>query len=73
MCVLCVEIQKQSMTAREVALAYREYAENGEGHADEVVAVIEKHYGAEKVAKELNSIFEEEFMRDQNRKNNGDE
>lgn len=49
---MCIEIQKQSMTIREVARAYREF-DIPEGHEDELHETIEKHYNKDEVAGEL--------------------
>ena len=52
MCVLCVEIQKQRMTVREVASAYREFA-IPEGHEKELHDTIENNYDKDEVVGEL--------------------
>ena len=59
MCVLCVEVQKQRMTNREVASAYREF-DIPEGHEDELHAVIEKNYDRDEVVGELAQLEIEE-------------
>lgn len=59
MCTLCVEIQKQNMTTKEVARAFREF-EMPEGHMGDVMVTIEENYGVEDVAKELSELFKEE-------------
>lgn len=54
MCYLCVEIQKQQMTIREVARAYRELVVEEE-HEDELLSKIEENYNVTEFANELTS------------------
>lgn len=62
MCVLCVEIQKKNMNIKEVARAFREF-DVPEGHTGDIIVAIEENYGVEKLAKELNVLFEEELTK----------
>lgn len=62
MCTLCVEVQKQRMTRREVARAYREF-EVPEGHLPELMVTIEKSYGLDEVAKELSELYVEDLTK----------
>lgn len=62
MCMLCVEIQKQKMTRREVARAYREFS-IPDGHFADVMVEIQKHYGLEETAEELNKLYTEELTK----------
>lgn len=63
MCMLCVEIQKQIMTIKEVARAYRENV-TPDDHLAELMVEIEKNYGLKAVGEELSKIYDEEFERD---------
>lgn len=62
MCMLCVEIQKQNMTKREVARAYREFSVP-DGHMGDLMVEIEKNYGLDDVAKELSELYVEELTK----------
>ena len=62
MCMLCAEIQKKSMTIREVARTYREFT-IPEGHAKELMTEMEKVYDVEKIADELNELYEKELTK----------
>jgi len=55
MCVLCVEIQKQKMTIREVARAYAETEEKAfnDGHVEELLDVVDATYGVDALTEEL--------------------
>lgn len=63
MCVLCVEVQKQRMTVREVARAFRETVVSNE-HFDEVLETINKNYGTDEVAVELSDLYLEELAKE---------
>lgn len=63
MCTFCVEIQKQKMTIKEVARAYREF-EVPENHNGDIMAVIDDNYSLDDIAKELNELFLEELAKE---------
>lgn len=53
MCMLCVEVQKQNMTVRELVSAYREF-EFKDGHELDVHTAIMENYDLSEVIDELN-------------------
>lgn len=60
MCVLCVEIQKKSMSLRELARAYREF-EAEELHKTDLFKEIEENYGINNLGQELEDLYLEEI------------
>lgn len=56
--MLCVEIQKELMTAKEVARAYREFEVEDE-HLGKLLVEIETHYGLAEVSKYLKEMINE--------------
>lgn len=52
MCMLCVEVQKQRMTNREVASAFREMIVSDD-HLDTVISTIRQNYDQDEVVGEL--------------------
>lgn len=58
MCILCIEIQKGKMTAREVVLAGRDFNAPKE-HYDEIIKVVEETLGAEAMAKAIEELEQE--------------
>lgn len=63
MCFFCVEVQKQNMTRREVARAFRETVFQDD-HIDEAVAVVNTNYGTDEVAQELAQLYVEEDLKE---------
>lgn len=53
MCMLCVEVQKQGMTVREVVSAYREF-EFDDGHALDFFTKLSNSYDLSEVIDEMN-------------------
>jgi hypothetical protein len=60
---MCIEIQKERMTIREVSRALREMVVPKE-HEDEVYAHIERSYGIEEVVNEMFILASEEDSRE---------
>lgn len=70
MCLLCVEIAKGNMNAREVARAYVEQSEMDDEHIYEVMTEIVKHYGQEgfrEVGEEISKEYEKRHKDETNR------
>lgn len=60
MCMLCVEIQKQYMSPREIASAYRETVlDRDDDHWIEVMSNIHKHSSIEKVSEAFYDLRKE--------------
>lgn len=56
MCLLCVEIQKDRLTIREIAKNFREMTFEDQDHWVEVVAELQKKDLVEKVSEEISKI-----------------
>ncbi len=59
MCLLCVEIQKQKMTVKEVARAYCEF-DFPQEHTSEISDVIKKNYDMGEVIEALINLYKKE-------------
>ena len=57
-CLFCVELVKESMTSKEVARAWREFAVSD--HTAYILSLIDEHYDSDDIAKELNELYIEE-------------
>lgn len=56
MCLLCVEIQKDKLTPREIARNFREMTFEDPDHWINVLAELEKKQLVEQVSKELSDL-----------------
>jgi hypothetical protein len=56
MCLLCVEIQKDKLTSREIARNFREMTFEDPDHWADVVVELEKKNLVEEVSKELSDL-----------------
>lgn len=62
MCMLCIEVQKGKMTAREAIRAYREF-KAPEGHDETLWEEIRARYGEPELSRESQALIWDEVHR----------